>query len=116
MTSSLPVVETEYAMPGCIDGCRFRLPDTEQRREAFDEKRRVRYIVHEVAPHCEKDGERISYRAAIYKKAYQKSNAASDRCKSFWGKMRARKRAWKEVTSEWTDCVCPFFEVAEEAN
>jgi len=110
MSELLDMVQRRYAMPGCVDSCCFRLPDTERYYDAYDTGRDVHYTVHEVTPHCAKDKERAGFRAAIYAEAKKQADDAADRCTTLRGQMRARQRAWEKATALWVAGPCPYFE------
>ena len=106
-------ITVSYAQPGCISGCRYRLPDTQELKTSHHPTLHHDYTTLEITPHCVKENERASFRAEIYASAQDASDAAFERCTTIRGKVRASKKAWEQETIPWVIGPCPFFEPVE---
>jgi hypothetical protein len=108
-----PDVVFPYSQPGCRDGCKYRLPNTEELKTNYNEKLRHYYTVLEITPHCSRETERAAFRVTVYEKANAAVEAAHKRCTTLRGKLRAADKGWKEATAPWVIGPCPFFEPVE---
>jgi len=107
--SDSSITEFHYAMPGCVDGCHHCLPDTQELQENIDTTGE-RYTVLVITPHCAQSSERAKFRVTIYQAANAAADKADSACKTVYGKVRARKRIWEQITKPWVQGPCPFFE------